>query len=135
MAPQLGIFCLEVKSGDVIRDKEGIWTISDKYGNTYTSSNGPFSQAENTMHKIIKIIKEYFGKNSPESRLIVSYGVIFNSTLFTSEDPEIEKWRICNSLAIEEAEKNQDGLLGYIKSLSQNSIPILKKYLQILIAM
>ena len=58
IAPQLGIFCLEVKSGEVKRDKDGIWIVSDKSGQSYPSSTGPFSQAENAMHKIINIVKK-----------------------------------------------------------------------------
>jgi hypothetical protein len=103
-----------IKSGEVKRDKDGIWTVSDKSGQSYPSSTGPFSQTENAMHKIIKTVKNIFGKDSNKSMLLISHGVIFTSTPFAIEDPEIEKWRICNCRDIEEAEKNEEGFLNYL---------------------
>ena len=57
LAPGLGIFCLEVKSGTVKR-KDGVWIISDKSGRSYSSNTGPIKQAEDGMFDLKEGIQE-----------------------------------------------------------------------------
>ena len=45
LAPELGIFCLEVKSGRVGR-KYGIWHFTNRFDEISTSDRGPFMQAQ-----------------------------------------------------------------------------------------
>ncbi|GAI15729.1 unnamed protein product, partial [marine sediment metagenome] len=45
LAPSLGIFCLEIKSGDIKRE-EGIWRFMNRFGEVTTSTRGPFQHAE-----------------------------------------------------------------------------------------
>ena len=41
LAPNLGVFALEVKGGRVQR-KNGMWYFTDRYGNTNHKTRGPF---------------------------------------------------------------------------------------------
>ena len=53
-----GIFCLEVKGGDVVRRGDGKWEIGyKKTGNYYVSSEGPFKQAAGANAAILNELK------------------------------------------------------------------------------
>ena len=56
LAPNYGVFAIEVKGGRVKRDS-GIWLFTDKYGNSNKKSIGPFDQARNSVFSIIKSLK------------------------------------------------------------------------------
>src|SRR5579859_7984996 len=51
LAPKHGIFCLEVKSGRVGRE-EGVWTFTDRFGQTARKPIGPFMQAREGMFSL-----------------------------------------------------------------------------------
>ena len=48
LAPQLGVFALEVKGGRVKREN-GIWYFTNRYGKTNSKVRGPFEQAKDGM--------------------------------------------------------------------------------------
>ncbi len=56
LAPGLGIFVLEVKSGEVKR-KEGVWQFVNRFKEINTSPKGPFVQAQEGMFSILESIK------------------------------------------------------------------------------
>src|SRR5690554_4688586 len=59
-APGKGIFCLEVKSGRVIREN-GVWYYVDRFGNKHKSSRGPFKQVQEGMFSLMDNISRQFG--------------------------------------------------------------------------
>ncbi len=93
LAPELGIFCLEVKSGD-IRRKEGLWKFTNRFGEVSTSPRGPFQQAEEGMFSLIEAVKSRFGNNIRLARLLYGFGVMFPHVLFQLEGTDMEPWQI-----------------------------------------
>lgn len=57
IAPSLGMFALEVKGGRVKREN-GIWYFTDKKGNTNSKERGPFDQARDGIHSLMKAVGE-----------------------------------------------------------------------------
>lgn len=57
LAPDLGIFCLEVKSGDIKRE-EGLWTFTNRFGEVTTSARSPFQQAQDAMFSLIDAVQK-----------------------------------------------------------------------------
>ena len=111
LAPGLGIFCLEVKSGTVKR-KDGVWIISDKSGRSYSSNTGPIKQAEDGMFDLKEAIKNKFGKDSREAKFVCGYGVMFPHIIFSIEDEEIERWHVYDRRLVGKPIRN------YIEKLS-----------------
>lgn len=121
LAPRLGIFCLEVKSGQVQREG-GIWTISDGRGNSYTDAMGPFCQAERGFHMLVDKIHKEFGKGSRLGILMYGYGVVFPDIKFEWQDAEINKWTVLDKTQIKK------GICQYIKRLSRNFVKAYENY-------
>lgn len=57
IAPELGIFALEVKGGRVKREN-GIWYFTDRSGKTNSKERGPFDQAREGIHSLMKAVGE-----------------------------------------------------------------------------
>jgi hypothetical protein len=93
LAPNLGIFCLEVKSGAIKRE-EGLWTFTNRFGEVTTNARGPFQQAREAMFSLIEAIQKKFGKSHRLSRLLYGFGVMFPHIVFETEGIEIEWWQI-----------------------------------------
>ncbi|MFC1991464.1 NERD domain-containing protein [Chloroflexota bacterium] len=93
LAPELGIFCLEVKSGD-IRRQEGLWKFTNRFGEVSTSPRGPFQQAEEGMFSLIEAVKSRFGNKTRLTRLLYGFGVMFPHVLFQLEGTDIESWQV-----------------------------------------
>lgn len=85
VAGPLGVFCIEVKGGDVNRS-EGVWTIGwpDR---SYTSREGPFKQALSAMHALVD---EFVRRTSLalKRRVLFGWGVAFPDIVFREQDPE-----------------------------------------------
>jgi len=93
LAPNLGIFCLEVKSGDIKRE-EGLWTFTNRFGEVSTSARSPFQQAQEAMFSLIDAVQKKFGESHRLSRLLYGFGVMFPHIVFKTEGTEIEWWQI-----------------------------------------
>lgn len=93
LAPGEGIFCLEVKGGQV-RRKEGIWTFTNRYGSVSTKTASPFMQAREGMFSLIHAVQAKFGSHHHLSRLVYRYGVMFPDIYFGEDDPEHERWEV-----------------------------------------
>lgn len=93
LAPDLGIFCLEVKGGSICR-KDGVWIISDGQGRYYEKTISPLQQAAEGMYNLKDLIRKRLGPKSKYSQLFVSYGFIFTGNEYDVEDAETEAWRI-----------------------------------------
>lgn len=102
----LGIFCLEVKGGSIKRE-QGVWTIGD----SYTSSEGPFKQAQGTIHPIMKCLQRSDAGRA--RKFPIGWGVVFPNNDFNETDPEWGPYHICNSIRIEDIE-------GFLIELAEN---------------
>lgn len=113
LAPDLGIFCLEVKSGD-IRRQDGLWRFTNRFGEVSTNTRGPFQQAEEGMFSLIEAIKGRFGDNTHLARLLYGFGVMFPHVLFDLKGPDIEPWQIYDR------DSRRLPVRNYIEQLSKN---------------
>jgi hypothetical protein len=113
LAPGLGVFCLEVKSGEVQRT-QGVWQFTNKYGQTNRKPYGPFDQAQDNMFSLMKAIQKHFGANSHLNRLMYGYGVMFPHILFSAEGLEQEPWKIYDRAS------RRRPISDYIKQLARN---------------
>lgn len=80
-----GIYCLEVKGGQVER-KKGVWQIGWS-GKSYTSSEGPFKQAQGARWALLDYLDHRLNRNLRRETL-VGWGVIFPDVVFEQVDPE-----------------------------------------------
>lgn len=77
LAPGLGMFALEVKGGRVSR-RDGIWSYTDRFGNTTQKVRGPFDQAREGIFSIVDALKQRLdGAHSYLENLFFGYGVMF----------------------------------------------------------
>ena len=104
-----GVFCLEVKGGQIRRD-EGIWTIGWP-GSSYESTEGPFKQSQQTIYPLIE---ELSGRLSPEfkRKTMVGWGVIFPDVPFDLQDPEWSLDVVCDT-------ESKADIINYIQRLSR----------------
>ncbi|MBO5167819.1 MAG: AAA family ATPase [Phascolarctobacterium sp.] len=98
LAPQLGVFALEVKGGRVKREN-GIWYFTNRYGKTNSKVRGPFEQAKDGIFSIIEAMK---GRVDAEHRHIVSnvlfgHGVMFPDINYDSSGIDEEQWQVFDS--------------------------------------
>ena len=56
LVPYKGLFALEVKGGRIQR-RDGIWTYTNRHGQTSSKQRGPFEQAWEGIHSIIDDFK------------------------------------------------------------------------------
>jgi hypothetical protein len=80
-----GIYCLEVKGGDVER-RDGVWTIG-RGAKSYTSHEGPFKQAQSARWALIDYLDHRLGRRI-RNELLVGWGVAFPDIYFDQTDPE-----------------------------------------------
>lgn len=90
LAPNLGIFVLEIKGGLVER-KQGAWYFIGKHGISEPKKRGPFEQAEEAVQSIMSLIKSKYGSSSHLGRLIFGYGCVFPDMIFNFSSPEFDK--------------------------------------------
>lgn len=93
LAPGEGIFCLEVKAGQV-RRREGVWTFTNRYGDVNTKPVSPFMQAREGMFSLLKAVQGKFGSHHRLYNLVYRYGVMFPDIPFDEDDPEHEPWEV-----------------------------------------
>lgn len=112
IAPNLGIYAIEVKGGR-ISTSDGIWTFTNRFGESNTKSRSPFKQASDGMFSVIKYLEENL---SYEYRnLLFGYGVIFPDIDFDDTDIEFERWSYCNKGDLE------NGIDEFIRKLSKHT--------------
>lgn len=112
LASGLGIFCLEVKSGEVRRIK-GVWKFTNRFGRINTKPYGPFDQAREGMFTLMQAIKKKFGSDSHLNRLVYGYGVMFPHIVFTPAGVDQEQWQIYDR------DSRRRPINEYIKRLAQ----------------
>ena len=105
LAGPKGLFALEVKGGRVAR-RDGIWTITDRNGHTRREQRGPFKQAEDGIHSLVRKLRA--GATSDLVRdMCFGYGVVLPDVTF--DDPSVE-W--APSMVCDAERIRQDGGLA-----------------------
>ncbi len=112
IAPNLGIYAIEVKGGR-ISTSDGIWTFTNRFGESNTKSRSPFKQASDDMFSVIKYLEENL--SSEYRNLLFGYGVIFPDIDFDETDIEFERWSYCNKGDLE------NGIDEFIRKLSKHT--------------
>jgi hypothetical protein len=111
LAPNLGIFALEVKGGRVSRQDDG-WHFIDGANHENVKQRGPFEQASDGMFTINKILKEKFGLSSKEADVLFGFGVMFPDIVFDETDPGWDEKQIFDA-------RNQGQVGAYIMQLAK----------------
>lgn len=81
-----GFFVLEVKGGRVSR-RDGVWTFTDRYGNTRRKAEGPFQQAQSAAFALLKRLKELLPAGSLP-RLVFGWAAMFPDQEFGEQSVE-----------------------------------------------
>lgn len=111
IAPNLGIFAIEVKGGRVSR-KNGIWYFTDRFGHTDSRTRSPFSQANEGVFNVVKYLKDKIDTNHDHLKnIIFGFGVMFPDIKFDLKDPEIDDAQIFDN-------NNGNDVLTFIHKLS-----------------
>ena len=95
IAPNFGVFVLEVKSGGVGFDGTN-WIFRNRNGKENLKHRGPFQQANDAMFKVSDIVTRRLGESYDRRHILYGYGVIFtDETDFPREAiVEDEPWRL-----------------------------------------
>lgn len=97
LAPQLGIFALEVKGGRVKREN-GIWYFTNRYGKTNSKVRGPFEQAKDGIFSIVEAMKKRVDIDHRHiPNVLFGYGVMFPDIEYTSSGIDEEQWQVFDS--------------------------------------
>lgn len=114
IAPNCGMFALEVKGGRVSRT-QGMWHFTDKHGKTGSKSRGPFDQAKEGVFSISKSIKPRLDFNHRHlSKVFFGFGVMFPDIEYTATGIDEEQWQVFDS-------RNQDKVREYVLTLAKES--------------
>jgi hypothetical protein len=82
------ILVLEVKGGRV-QCKDGLWTYTDRFGRSRTSSEGPYGQARSAMYALRGLLAERYRLDSVISeRVPFGFGVLFPDIDWDLDTPE-----------------------------------------------
>lgn len=121
IAPKLGIFVLEIKSGGVGFDGSE-WIFINRNHEKSHKKRGPFQQGREAMFEIERIIVEKLGSSYSRTNILYGYGVIFTdeANFPTKTITEDESWRLC-----QKTDKND--YCSFIRHLNKNFIDELKQ--------
>ena len=89
LVTDMGIFCLEIKGGEVRREG-GQWF----YSGAWKGSRSPFEQAKQTTYPIIKTLEKLDRKR--RNKFVVGWGVVFPDIVFDDTDPGWSTAHICD---------------------------------------
>ena len=117
LAPELGIFAIEVKHGRVWRTG-GTWNFQKKDGSVTTKNKSPFAQVDGTINSIRSFILKKLENNKNEqsrfSKILFGTGIAFTSmNEFVDFAPEGHSWQIFTRPSL------QIPIVYYIDSLSK----------------
>jgi hypothetical protein len=111
LAPELGVFALEVKGGKIVR-REGLWFSFDWKGRSHSLQPGPFIQASDGIYSLKKMLERNDCSYLLEP-FIFGHGVLFPECVYNSKSIEDAQWQIFD-------ERNGSDLLAYIRGLSSH---------------
>lgn len=113
LVPNGGIFCLEIKGGRLAAT-DGMWSYTNRYGETTTNHKSPFAQARDGMFSLQDIVRERLSDGDRLSRQVYGYGVLFPDIEWNHADPEHESWQVCDRSCCA-------SISAFIKDLARNS--------------
>lgn len=94
LAPQLGLFALEVKGGRVSRTN-GVWYFTNKYGISNSKIRGPFDQAKEGIFSIIEVLKKRLDPQHQDLKnVLFGFGVMFPDIEYEVSSIDEEQWLI-----------------------------------------
>lgn len=112
------ILVLEVKGGRVAC-QDGVWTFTDRYGRSHTSSEGPYQQARSAMYALRSLLADRYRLPSIVStRVPFGFGVVFCDLDWDVETPECPAAITADRLAVGDPGRFRaylDRLAGYWK--------------------
>ncbi|MBK8025128.1 MAG: NERD domain-containing protein [Chloroflexi bacterium] len=88
--PGLGLICIEVKGGRV-QCAQGLWTTTNRIGDTGAYARSPFQQARDGMFRLLHALRSRFGERSAEARCPLGWMVIFTDTTVPPPSPEFDR--------------------------------------------
>ena len=111
-----GIMVFEVKGGGISREK-GIWTGTDRYGNTHVKSESPNDQAKNAMYSLKKRLSKEF-PTIDFSQIPFGWALIFPDIDFASKSLELPFEMVCDIGSIKKGNFQVfiDNLYKYFKN-------------------
>lgn len=83
-----GLLCIEVKGGQEIYCKDKQWYSKNRLGVDNRIHN-PFVQAKDCSYALKKYIADTYGFNSPQSKFLVGYAVVFPECKFTGSGNDL----------------------------------------------
>ncbi len=84
-----GIYVLEVKGGRIGCQK-GIWSYTNRYGESNPSVEGPFRQAESALYALLSNLRENLSPELPD-RFHIGYAVIFPDCIWHAAGAEWDR--------------------------------------------
>jgi hypothetical protein len=112
LAPQYGLFALEVKGGGISR-KNGKWQFYNKYGLVSVKTRGPFEQASEGIFSVMDAMRKKFGADSKLAGLIFGSGAMFPDIVFDQGEIDAHQWQIFDK-------RDKENVKGYIHRLAAN---------------
>lgn len=124
LAPDFGVFILEIKSGGVGFDGT-YWIFRDRGGKVTKKLRGPFKQAKEGMFKVSEIIIDRLGEKFDRRHLLYGYGVIFTDEAAFPREliVEDEKWRLYQK----SDGKNYSEFVAQLANNFVNELKVLRK--------
>ena len=96
MIPGEGVLCIEVKAGDVSRQK-GVWVYGNGR-NQLRSTVGPFRQASEAMYAL----RRYVTSQRPDlQHILFTSSVFFTYVNFKEQSPEWHSWQVVDRSALQ----------------------------------
>lgn len=82
------VLVIEVKGGRV-QCKDGLWTFTDRFGRSRTSSEGPYGQARSAMYSLKKLLADRYHLHFIAGRSVpFGFGVVFSDIDWDIDTPE-----------------------------------------------
>lgn len=83
-----GLICFEIKGGQAIYRKNGVWYSENKRKVENTIHN-PFEQAKDCQYALKRYLKDTYGIGSVQSHYCIGYAVIFPECVFTGSGNDL----------------------------------------------
>lgn len=120
LAPNLGIFALEIKGGRVQR-RLGKWRYINKYGESTEKVRGPFDQAWEGIYSIRNsIITKLDIKHQYLKNIVFGIGVVFPDIEYASVGADEEQWQVFDI-------DDGNDIRKYIERISEGAVRTLKR--------
>jgi len=115
LAPQMGLFALEVKGGRVKRDK-GVWYFTNKHGKTSSKERGPFDQAREGVYSIVSAMKKLLDQSHRHlANVFFGFGAMFPDIEYDATGIDEEQWQVFDA-------RDRNGVKGFVERLALGSI-------------